>query len=90
MEWRWERWGEPTKTADRGWNGPFYGLVSRIPPVHAKKQGAKPDRLLAGPPPLDGIRHVPPPVVSLDGALDSLAQGPAVQDCWRLRAIQPD
>ena len=47
MEWRWERWGEPTKTADRGWNGPFYDLVSRIPPVHAKKQGAKPDRLLA-------------------------------------------
>ncbi|HEY1209060.1 MAG TPA: hypothetical protein VGE85_06815 [Terracidiphilus sp.] len=47
VEWRWERWGEPTKTADRGWNGPFYGLVSRIPPVHAKKQGAKPDRLLA-------------------------------------------
>jgi hypothetical protein len=48
VEWRWERWGEPTKTADRGWNGPFYGLVSRIPPVHAKKQGAKPDRLLDG------------------------------------------
>ena len=46
VAWRWERWGEPTKTADRGWNGPLYGLVSRIPPVHAKKQDAKPDRLL--------------------------------------------
>jgi hypothetical protein len=46
MEWRRERWGEPTKTANRGWNGPFYGLVSRIAPVQAEKQGAKPDRLL--------------------------------------------
>ena len=46
VEWRWERWGEPTKTADRGWNGPLYGRVSRIPPVHTKKPGAKPDRLL--------------------------------------------
>ena len=36
-----------TKTADRGWNGPLYGLVSRIPPVHPKNQGAKSDRLLA-------------------------------------------
>jgi len=46
LGWRWERWGEPTQTADRGWNGPLYGLVSRIPPVYPKNQGPKSDRLL--------------------------------------------